>query len=86
MLQKIMRREYIKAQKPSTFKEQVALMKNTPGKARGLSKGRRVICSAGSAITLSPVLQLLLDVAAALDLLSLALGDSYWVPCGVPAW
>lgn len=38
LLQKIMRREYIKAQNPSTFKEQLALIKNTPGKARGLGE------------------------------------------------
>lgn len=40
LLQKIMRREYIKAQNPSTFKEQLALIKNTPGKARGLGERR----------------------------------------------
>lgn len=35
-----MRGEYIKAQNLSTFKEQLALIKNTPGKAGGLSERR----------------------------------------------
>lgn len=40
LLQKIMRKEYIKAQNRSTFKEQLALIKNTHSKAGGLGVKR----------------------------------------------
>lgn len=65
LLQKIMRREYIKAQNPSTFKEQLSLIKNTPGKARVLGE-RQGTCSTDLAITLTSVLQPPSSAAAAL--------------------
>lgn len=88
LLQKIMRREYIKAQEPSAFKEQLALIKNTPGKARGLSKRWGSLqCwlsrSSQSCSTASAGHSCSLGVPPPPHS---GFGDSYWVPCDVPAW
>lgn len=50
LLQKIMRREYIKAQNLSTFKEQAALIKIPPARQGGSAEGRGA-CGTSLAIT-----------------------------------